>query len=125
MNSDTIIGIVLAAVLIGILLAIYFAYWRRRYTIRLLIMELLKGYFQGDMPADELAKRIREIAGPHFMRSAELHSLVTTAFQGAMGAMPTHQAALLENKMKLVRLLGALRIEFGLTPYYHPERAPM
>jgi hypothetical protein len=126
MVSDTIIGIVLGAVLIGILLTIYFAYRRRRYTKRLLIMGLLKRYFQGDMPADELAKRIREIAGQHFMRSAELHSLVITAFQGAMAAMLPHQeAAFLENRMKLARLLGALRIEFGLTPYYHAERVPM
>lgn len=125
MDSDTIIGIVLGAVLIGILLAIYFAYRHRRYTRRLLIMELLDGYFQGGMPPDELAKRMREIAGQHFMRSAELHWLVTTAFQGAMAAMPTQQASFLENKMKLVRLLAALRKEFGLTPYYHAERVPM
>lgn len=125
MESGTIIGIVLGAVLVGILLAIYFAYRRRRHIKRLLIMELLKGYFQGDMPADELAKRIRETAGQHFMRSAELHSLVIAAFQGAMAAIPTHRAPLLENEMKLVRLLAALRKEFGLTPYYHAARVSM
>jgi hypothetical protein len=125
MDSDGIIGVVSGAILVGILSAIYFAYRRRRRTKRLLIMELLKGYFQGDMPADKLAKRTREIAGRHFMRSAELYSLVITAFQGAMAVIPTDQTDFLENEMKLVQLLAALRTEFGLTPYYHAERVPM
>ena len=68
MDSDTFSGIVWGAVLVVILVSIYFArYRRRRSTKRALIAELLKKYFQGDMPPDQLGKRTREIAGRHFI----------------------------------------------------------
>src|SRR6516162_7160010 len=65
-------SVVGAAVLLAILISFYIVYQRSRRTRRRLVMERLDGYFQGDVPADQLGKRIREIAGRHFMRGAEL-----------------------------------------------------
>jgi O-antigen/teichoic acid export membrane protein len=55
MDIDTFSSIVWGAVLVGVLISIYFARRRRwRRTKRLLILELLKAYFQSGMPADQL-----------------------------------------------------------------------
>jgi hypothetical protein len=80
--------IVGAAVLVAILISFYLVYQRSRRTRRRLVMERLEGYFQGDVPAEQLGKRIREIAGRHFVRDTELYSLVIAAFQGAVDARP-------------------------------------
>jgi len=122
MDSDTIIWIVWGAVLVGILISIYFTYRRRRlHTKRQLMMELLKGYFQGDMPADQLGQRTREIADHHFMQSAEFYSLAIAVFQGAVDAKLEYQAHSKEDERKLLSLLAALKKEFGLTDLYQIE----
>jgi hypothetical protein len=52
--------------------------WRRRRTrTKRLIGELLQGYFDGRMAADQLGRRSREIAGPGFLRSSKFHALTT------------------------------------------------
>jgi hypothetical protein len=122
MGGDTIIWIVWGAFLVGILISIYFAYRRRRlHTKRQLVMELLKEYFQGDMPADQLGQRTREIADQHFLHSAEFYSLAIAAFQGAVDAKLASQAHSKEDESKLLSLLAALKKEFGLTDLYQIE----
>jgi hypothetical protein len=122
MDSDTFSGIVWGAVLVGILVSIGFAHYRRRRnTKRALIAELLKQYFQGDMPPDQLSKRTREIADRHFMGSAELYSLVIAAFQGSVDATLARQAHSEEDEKRSLRLLAALKKEFGLTDRYQVE----
>jgi len=122
MDSDTFSSIVWGAVLVGILMSICFAHYRRRRSAkRALIVELLKQYFQGDMPPDQLGKRTRETADRHFMGSAELYSLVIAAFQGTVDAMLARQAHSKEDEKKLLRLLAALKKEFGLTDRYQTE----
>ena len=122
MNSDTFSAIVWAAALIGILISSYFARWRRRRrTKRLLIRELLKGYFQNDMPANDLGNRIREMGDYYFMRSTELYSMVIAAFQGAVDEKRAHQANLKEAESKLLTRLAALKKELGLTDLYQIE----
>jgi hypothetical protein len=122
MDSDTFSGIVWGTVLVAILMSICFArYRRRRNTKRALIVELLKQYFQGDMPPDQLGIRAREIAGRHFMGSAELYSLVIAAFQGSVDATLARQTHSKEDEKNSLRLLAALKKEFGLTDRYQTE----
>ena len=122
MDSDTFSGIVWGAVLVVILVSICLArYRRRRSTKRALIAELLKRYFQGDMPPDQLGKRTREIAGRHFIGSAELYSLVIAAFQGSVDATLARQANSEADEKRSLRLLAALKKEFGLTDRYQIE----
>jgi hypothetical protein len=122
MDGDAIIRIVWGAFLVGILISIYFAHRRRRLrTKRLLMMELLKRYFQGDIPVDQLGQRTREIADHHFIHSPEFYSLAIAAFQGAVDAKLAHQAHSKEDERKLLSLLAALKKEFGLTDLYQIE----
>ena len=122
MDSDTFSNIVGGAVLVGILIFIYLAYRRRRLRVeRLQLMELLKGYFQGKLPAEQLGSRWREMAGYYFMREAELYALVTAAFQGAVDAKVAQQGHSKEDQGKLLGLLATLKKEFGLPDRYQIE----
>jgi hypothetical protein len=84
-------------------------------------MELLKGYFKGDLPADQLSRRTREIVSQHFTGSAEFYSSAIAAFQGAVDAKLGHQAHAQEEERKLMSMLAALKNEFGLTDRYQIE----
>jgi hypothetical protein len=68
--------------------------------------------------ADQLGQRTRRIASRHFMGSAEFYSLAIAAFQGAVDATRAHQPHTEEQQKKLLRLLAALKNEFGLTDRY-------
>lgn len=82
MDSDTIISIVRVAVLAGILVFIYLAYRHRRlHAKRAMMIDLLKRYFEGGVPADQLGPRTQEIASRRFMQSSEFYSLAVAAFQ--------------------------------------------
>ena len=118
-----IAGAILIAVLL-VLLAICLAYQRRRVRTLLLMMELLKGYFRGDIPTDQLGQRTRDIASRHFLRSAEFYSLAIAAFQSAVDTKLAHQSHSIEEveeESKLLRLLARLKREFGLTDRYQIE----
>jgi uncharacterized membrane protein len=122
MDSWTFSSIVWGTVLFGLLLFIYFArYRRRRRTQRLLIMELLKRYFEGDISADQLGQRTREITNHHFIQSAEFHSLAIAGFQRAVDVKLANQSHSKEEESKLLSLLAALKNEFGLTDRYQIE----
>jgi hypothetical protein len=84
-------------------------------------MELLKRYFHGDMPADQLGQRTREITHHHFIQGAEFHSLAIEAFQGAVDQNFAHQSHSKAGERKLLGLLAALKNEFGLTDLYQIE----
>ena len=122
MDSDIFSGIVWAAALIGLLIYFCLSQWRRRQrTKRLLIRELLKSYFQTDMPANELRSRIREIGNYYFTRSTELYALVIAAFQGAVDEKLARQENFKEGERKLLSRLATLKKEFGLTDLYQIE----
>ncbi len=122
MDGDTIMYIVWGVVLLGILISIFIAYWTRRVRAkRLQLLDLFNGYFRGDVPADQLGVRARQIASRHFMGSAEFFSLAVAAFQGAVDARLTHQPHSEERQKKLLRMLAALKNEFGLTDRYQIE----
>ena len=95
MEDDRIIYIVWGVLLLGIFLSILLAYRSRRLRAkRLLLMELFSGYFRGDMPADQVGQRVRQIASRHFTGSAEFFSLAIAAFQNAVDARTLASAAL-------------------------------
>jgi len=122
MDSDTLTMIAWGAALAGILLAVYFAYRRRQLrTLRLRMMELLKQYFRGDIPARQFAERARQIGGHHFLRSAEFYALAVGAFQGVADAEFGQRAHSKEEERRLLGLLAALKREFGLTDRYQIE----
>jgi len=122
MDSDTIISIVQAVLLAAILLFIYLAYRHRRLRAkRVKMMDLLRRYFDGDVPAGQLGPRTRSIANRHFIQSPEFYSLAIAAFQGAADARlaPEHHSS--EDERKLLGQLAALKTEFGLTDRYQIE----
>jgi hypothetical protein len=119
MDGDTIMYIVWGLFLLGILVWTLLAYRSRQLrTKRLLLMDLFTGYFRGDVPADQLGQRTRQIASSHFMGSAEFYSLAIAAFQSAVDATRAYQPHSEELQKKLLRLLAALKNEFGLTERY-------
>ena len=116
MDGDTIMYIVWGAAPLGILIWLFLAYWSRRLRAkRLQLMDLFNGYFRGDVPADQLGQQARPIASRHFMGSAEFYSLAIAAFQSAVDAKLAHQPHSEERQQKLLRMLAALKNEFGLT----------
>ncbi len=122
MHSDTIISVAQGVLLVGIVVFIYFAYQhRRRRSKRQMMTDLLKRYFAGDVPADQLHPRTREIANRRFMQSPEFYSLAVAAFQGAADATLGHEGHSKEDERKLLKLLAALKKEFGLTDRYQIE----
>jgi hypothetical protein len=122
MSGDTIMYIVWGVVLLGILLWLLLAYWSRRLrTKRMLLTDLFNGYFRGDVSADQLGPRTRQIASRHFMGGAEFYALAIAAFQDAVDAMRARQPHPEEQQKKLLRLLADLKKEFGLTDRYLSE----
>lgn len=121
MYDDPFSLIVGGAVLIVVLSSIYFAQWRHRLqTKRLLILELLKRYFQGKVPMDQLTRRVPEIAGHYLMRDAQLYPLVIVAFQNTLDATIA-DAHRKEDETKLLGLLATVKKEFGLPDRYQIE----
>jgi hypothetical protein len=111
--------IVLAVLAVGGA-AVYFRWNRRRRTKRL-TTELLKGYFQGDIDARQLARRVRESGDYGFTGGAEFYALVTGAFQRAANAQLPRHPYTVEDQNKLLRSLAALKEEFGLPDLYRIE----
>ena len=116
MNRVTVAIIVLAVLAVGSA-AVYFLRSRRRRAKRL-TMELLDGYFQGDMDALQFARRMRESGDYGFTGDAEFYALVTGAFQRAADAQLTHHPHTVVDQNKLLRSLAALKEEFGLPDLY-------
>ena len=61
MKIDTITLIISGALLAAALMVLFAGHLRRRHHLRrLLVMDLLKSYFNGDVPAKQLGRRKRE-----------------------------------------------------------------
>ena len=119
MDRVTVVIIVLAVLVVGSA-AVYFL-WNRRCRAKRLTMELLKGYFQGDIDARQFARRMRESGEYGFTGGAEFYALVTGAFQRAADAQLAHHSHTKEVESKLLRSLAALKEEFGLPDCYRTE----
>jgi hypothetical protein len=122
MKADTIPLIISAVLLVVALIVLFVGHLRRRHRLdRLLIVDLLKGYFKGGMPANQLGQRTREIVSEHFTYSDEFYSLVVSAFQTAVDATFTQQPHPEQAERKLLSAMAALKREFGLTDRYQVE----
>jgi hypothetical protein len=119
MDGDTVMYTVWGVLLLGSLISIFLPYWSRRLRVkRSLLIDLFNGYFRGDVPTDQLGPRVRQIARRHFIGSAEFFSLAVAAFQSAVDAKLAHQPHSEERQKKLLRMLAALKNEFGLPDRY-------
>ena len=122
MKIDTITLIISGALLAAALVFLFVGHMRRRHHLkRRLLMDLLKSYFKGDVPAKQLVPRTREIVSQHFTRSDEFYSLVTSAFQTAVDTTFTQQLQTEQAERKLLSAMAALKQEFGLTELYQVE----
>jgi hypothetical protein len=122
MDSDTIIYVVWGACLIGLVLWTCFVYLNRRLRAkRLLLLDLFNGYFRGHVTAHELGQRARQIASRRFTGSPAFYAIAISAFQNATDATVAKQSHSAADEGKLLRLLAALKVEFGLTDRYQIE----
>ena len=119
MDRVAVVIIVLAVLAVGSA-AVYFR-WSRRRRVKRLTMELLNGYFQGDIDAGQFARRMRELGDYGFTGGADFYALVTGAFQRAANAQLAHHPYTVEDQNKLLRSLAALKEEFGLPDLYRTE----
>jgi len=111
--SDPRIVLVTAIVVVGALCA-YLVWRTRRNRMRRLIGELLQGYFDGRMSADQVGRRAREITGPGFLGGGEFFALTHSAFQHAADAKLKQKEYSSEDERELLTLSAALAKEFGL-----------
>jgi len=122
MERDTIIIILEAAILVAVLVFAYLAYRRRRLRAKGgRIAELLKGYFQNGVTADQLGRRMREIVDSRFQGSPTFYALTVAAFQDAVNAKLAAPAYSEQDERKLLSMLAAAKREFGLTDRYQIE----
>ena len=105
MDRVTVVIIVLAVLVVGSA-AVYFL-WNRRRRAKRLTMELLKGYFQGDIDARQFARRMRESGDYGFTGGAEFYALVTGAFQRAADAQLAHHPHTMEDREQIVEIVGS------------------
>ena len=119
MDRVTVVIVVLAALAVGSA-AVYFLWGRRRRAKRLTI-ELLNGYFQGDIDTLQFARRMRKSGDYGFTGDAEFYALVTGAFQRAADARLAHHPHTVEDENRLLRSLAALKEELGLPDLYRIE----
>ena len=114
MDRDTIIIILEGAILVVVLIYVFFAYRRRRLRAKgVMILELLKEYFGDGMTSSELGRRMREIASRRFCGTSTFYGLTVAAFQSAVNAKLAHQDSE-EDERKLMTMLAAAKREFGL-----------
>jgi hypothetical protein len=121
MKIDTITMAVSGALLALALLVVYAGYLRRRrHGRRLVVTDLLRDYFSGDMPAQNLRSRTREIASHHFIASNEFYALAVSAFR-AVDSTLTSRRHVKQKERKVLNAMANLKQVFGLTDRYQVE----
>ena len=118
MDQRTAINVGVAALIAALLIAAYVIHWLRlRQTRR----RTLAGYFNGDLPLDQLARRARDVASQRFIGSPECQALVQAAFQRAAEGKLAGRAHSLEIEKQLLAALADVKSEFGLPERYRSE----
>jgi hypothetical protein len=75
MKNDTITLIISAVLLAAALIVLFVGHLRRRNHLkRQLVVDLLKSYFKGEVPANQLSRRTREIVSVQYTYSDERNS---------------------------------------------------
>jgi hypothetical protein len=121
MNERIAIYLGAAALIAALLIVAYVIRAVRRRQTKRRIGEFLAGYFDGDIPLDELARRAREVASRSFLGGPECQALVHVGFQRAAEAKLVGKSRSLEIEKKLLAALADLRSEFGLPERYKNE----
>ena len=119
---DSVMAILCGLVALGAILA-FVIYRNRRLRTAQRIDDLLDEYFQRRMPVGELGQRARAIASREFFGRSTFFSLVASAYQRATDVNRAKHANSKEEE-ELVRLLGVLKREFGVTDRYKLEVRP-
>ncbi len=121
MDERTAINVGVAALVGAAVIVAYVVRTVRLREMRRRMEEFLAGYFNGDLPLDQLARRAHEVASRRFIGSPECHAVVQTAFQRAAEAKLVGKAHTQEVEKKLLTALSAVRSEFGLPERYKNE----
>ena len=98
----------------------FFVRRHRQYRYRRLMQDPLDAYFAGEMEIGQLGRRARETVGQGFLHGNEFFAEAVAAFQRAVDKVRAQSRAN-QDQDKLMRLLAALRKEFGLTERYKNE----
>ncbi len=120
MDSLAIFGIACAA-FAAVVIIVYFVNCRRQLRVRHEMRSLLDEYFEEKIAVERLGRQARELAGRRFTAGNEFFSEAVSAFQRAADekiAAPTYT---IQDENKLLRMLAALKNEFGLTDRYRIE----
>ena len=112
--------ILVVAAVSAVVIVIYFVNRLRWSRAKGPMSDLLNAYFRGEASLDQVAGRARDL-GPLYTNSDEFQSLAVGAFQNAAEAKLVHKAHSLKDESQLLRLLAALKTEFGLPERYKIE----
>ena len=108
MVGDTIMYVVWGILLLGILIWFFLAYRSRQLrTKRLLLMDLFNDYFRGDVSADQLGQRTRQIADRHFIGSAAFYSVAVASFQNAVDTRTRPSTAFRGATEEIAEIIGS------------------
>jgi hypothetical protein len=121
MDKRTAINIGAAGLVAAFFVVAYVIRWLRLRETRRRMRECLAEYFDGDLPLDQLARRVRGIASGRFIGSSECQALVQAAFQRSVEAKLAGKAHSLEIEKKLLTALAYVKSEFGLPDRYQTE----
>jgi len=121
MDERTAISVGVAALVAAAVIVAYVVRSVRLRETKRRMEEFLAGYFNGDLPLDQLARRAHEVASRRFIGSPECQSVVQTAFQRAAEAKLVGKAHTQEVEKKLLTALAGVRSEFGLPERYKNE----
>ena len=121
MDERTAINVGVAVLVAAAVIVAYVVRRVRQRETRRRMGEFLAGYFNGDLPFDQLAQRAHEAASRRFIGSPECQAVVQTAFQHAAEAKLVGKAHTQEVEKKLLTALSAVRSAFGLPERYKNE----
>jgi hypothetical protein len=121
MDEGSVINAGAAVVIAALLIALYVIRGVRLRATKRRMEEFLAGYFNGDLPFDQLARRAREVASQSFLGSPECQALVQGAFQRSAEARLAGKAHSLETEKQLLAALANVKAEFGLPERYRNE----
>jgi hypothetical protein len=121
MDGNAAINVGAAVLIAALLIALYVIRGVRLRATKRRMGEFLAGYFNGDLPLDQLARRAREVASRSFLGSPECQALVQGAFQRSAEAKLAGNAHSLETEKHLLTALADVKAEFGLPERYRSE----
>jgi hypothetical protein len=121
MDGNAAFNVGAAVLIAALLIAAYVIRGVRLRATKRRMEEFLAGYFNGDLPLDQFARRAREVASRSFLGSPECQALVQAAFQRSAEAKLAAKAHSLEIERKLLTALADVKTEFGLPDRYKGE----